>query len=233
MKFTDILSNGLISFSGSTASYIIGIIVTAAVSYLIGSVNFSVIFSRARGEDIREYGSGNAGASNMIRRYGKGVGAATFICDFLKSAVCVFLGMLLMPADGFGYVAALFCIIGHAFPLYFGFRGGKGVAVCVGAMICLNPLAAVISILVYALFLLFSKYISLSSLAMAAVFPILNYYLPFSLFALPSGDVDIRALVNYVLRMMIPILWALLICFLHIGNIKRIIGGTEYKVGEK
>lgn len=233
MKFTDILTNGLISYSGGTLSFILGALAVAALSYLIGSVNFAVIFSRMKGDDVRLYGSGNAGATNMIRTYGKKMGALVFICDFLKSVLCVFLGMLFMPADGFGYVAALFCMIGHSFPLYFGFRGGKGVAVCVGAMVVLNPLAAIFSIIVYALFLLFSKYVSLSSMAMVAVFPILNYFLPFSLFSIPKGEVDLPSLINYVLRMMIPILWAIFVCITHVENIKRLIRGTETKAGEK
>lgn len=233
MTFTDILTNGLISYSGSTTSYVLGAIAVAALSYLIGSVNFAVIFSRSKGEDVRLYGSGNAGATNVMRRYGKWGAALVFTCDFLKSVLCVFIGMLLMPADGFGYVAALFCMLGHTFPLYFGFKGGKGVAVCAGAMVVLNPLAAAISFVVYALFLLFSRYVSLSSLAMVGVFPILNYYFPFSLFSLPEGDVDVRSLVNYILRMTLPILWAIFVCIAHVENIKRLIKGTESKAGEK
>lgn len=233
MKFTDILTNGLISYSGSTASYVLGAIAVAVISYLIGSFNFAVIFSRAKGDDVRLYGSGNAGATNMIRKYGKKMGALVFACDFIKGAICVFIGMLLMPADGFGYVAALCCMVGHALPIYFGFKGGKGVAVFVGAAIVLSPLAAVISIVVYTLFLLFSKYVSLSSMAMVTVFPILNYYFPFSLFSLPTGEVDSRALINYVLRMMVPILWAIFVCITHVENIKRLVHGTEAKAGEE
>ena len=233
MSFTDILTNGLISYSGSTASYVLGAIAVAAISYLIGSVNFAVIFSRSKGEDVRLYGSGNAGATNVMRRYGKWAAALVFACDFIKSVLCVFVGMLFMPADGFGYVAALFCMVGHTFPLYFGFKGGKGVAVCVGAMVVLNPLAAAISIIVYTLFLLFSRYVSLSSMAMVGVFPILNYYFPFSLFSIPTGEMDVRALINYILRMAVPILWAVFVCFAHVENIKRLIHGTEAKAGEK
>lgn len=233
MSFTDILTNGLISYSGSTASYVLGAIAVAAISYLIGSVNFAVIFSRSKGEDVRLYGSGNAGATNVMRRYGKWAAALVFACDFIKSVLCVFVGMLFMPADGFGYVAALFCMVGHTFPLYFGFKGGKGVAVFVGAAIVLNPLAAVISIVVYALFLLFSRYVSLSSMAMVGVFPILNYYFPFSLFSLPTGEMDVPSLVNYILRMAVPILWAIFVCIAHVENIKRLVQGTEAKAGEK
>ena len=100
-------------------------------------------------------------------------------------------------------------------------------------MVVLNPLAAVISIIVYTLFLLFSRYVSLSSLAMVAVFPILNYYFPFSLFSLPTGEMDIPSLVNYILRMAVPILWAIFVCIAHVENIKRLIKGTESKAGEK
>ena len=125
MTFTDILTNGLISYSGSISSYVLGAIAVATLSYLIGSVNFAVIFSRSKGEDIRLYGSGNAGATNVMRRYGKWAAALVFACDFLKSVLCVFIGMLFMPADGFGYVAALFCMVGHTFPLSSDSKAGK------------------------------------------------------------------------------------------------------------
>lgn len=230
MSFTEILTKGLISQSGSASSYVLGIIAVAVASYLIGSVNFAVIFSNCRGDDIREHGSGNAGTTNVMRTYGRGAGIAIFSLDFLKSVICVFLGILLMPADGYGYVAALFCMAGHAYPVYFGFRGGKGVAVYVGAMMCLNPLAAAISILVYALFLLFSKYISLSSIAMTLVFPIVNFYFGFSLFKVDTSN--IRGLVNYILCTAIPIFMSAFVCMTHISNIKRLIAGTETRVGE-
>ena len=218
MKFTDILTNGLISYSGSTASYILGALAVAALSYLIGSVNFEVIFARS--------GDG-------LEKREKTARALAYACDFIKSALCVFIGILFMPADGFGYVAALGCMVGHSLPIYFGVKGGKCVAVLVGAMIVLSPLAAAISIIVYTLFLLFSRYVSLSTLAMAGVFPILNYYFPFSLFSYSTEEMDVPSLINFILRTALPILWAIFVCFVHVENIKRLIQGTESKAGEK
>lgn len=232
MSFTDILTHGLISQNGSTATYVVGMLVTIVVSYLIGSLNFAVIFSMARGDDIRLHGSGNAGATNAIRTYGRGVGIAVFICDFVKSVLCVFIGMLLMPADGFAYVAALFCMVGHSFPLYFGFRGGKGVAVLTGAMLTLNPIAGAFSIVLFALVLLLSKYVSLGSIVMSLAFPIINRFLPFSLFSRPEV-MDQRSMINYILSILVPMLMAVLVCIMHISNIKRIYNGTENRFGEK
>ena len=232
MSFTEILTHGLISQNGSTATYVVGIFVIVIVSYLIGSFNFAVIFSRAKGDDIRLHGSGNAGATNAIRTYGRGFGIAVFACDFLKSILCVFIGMLLMPADGFAYVAALFCMVGHAYPLYFGFRGGKGVAVLTGAMLTLNPIAGAFSIVLFALVAFISKYVSLGSIVMSLAFPIINRFLPFSLFSRPEV-MDQRSMINYILSILVPMLMAVLVCITHVSNIKRLIDGTENRMGDK
>lgn len=232
MKFTDMLSNGLITQNGGVASYIIGALLVAVISYLLGSLNFGIIFSRARGDDVRLHGSGNAGTTNIMRTYGRALGVLTFLCDFLKSALCVFVGMVLMPADGFSYVAAFFCMLGHIYPIYFKFQGGKGVAVLVGAIFCLTPVAALFSAIVFIMVLLFSKYVSLSSMAMSLIFPILNYYLPFSFFGGLGDEVSVAALVNFMLRMLVPLFMAGLVVFAHVENIRRIVAGTERKVGE-
>ena len=233
MNFTEILLNGLISGANFKTAYFVGMFVTVIVAYLIGSVNFAILFSRRQGSDVRDSGSGNAGTTNMIRVYGRKVGVAVFVCDFLKAALAVFLGILFMPADGFGYLAAVFCMLGHIFPIYFNFRGGKGVAVFVGAMSVLNPVAAIISILMYIMVLLLSKYVSLSSMAMTLIFPLLNYYIPFSLFAMTGDVFDTVAFVNYLLRMLSPVLMAAIVCISHHANIKRLMEGTENRVGSK
>ena len=215
MSFTEILTNGLISRGGATSSYVIGAIAVAAISYLIGSVNFSLILQKKEDDVIQP---------------DKGRRIAAFCLDFLKSAICVFSGILLMPADGFAFVAALFCIVGHAYPVYFGFRGNNSVAVYFGTMVCLNPPAAAISAVAFALFLLISKYVSLSSIAMTLVFPIVNFYLRFSLFKVDTSD--IYGLINYILCTSTPIFAAVIVCITHIANIKRLIAGTETRLGE-
>lgn len=232
MKFTDVLTNGLITQNESLASYILGAVLTAVIAYLLGSLNFGIIFSRARGDDVRLHGSGNAGTTNIMRTYGKALGILTFVCDFLKSAFSVFVGMVLMPADGFAYVAAFFCMLGHIYPIYFKFRGGKGVAVFAGAIFCLNPIAALFSALVFVMVLLFSKYVSLSSMTMSLIFPILNFYIPFSFFGGLGETVSVAALANYMLRMLVPLFMAGLVVFAHVENIRRIAAGTERKAGE-
>ncbi len=211
MSFTEILAKGLISFASDKTTYFVGTLVVAVLSYLVGSVNFSLIF----------------GANETAK---KGKKAAAFVCDALKGAVCVFIGMLLMPADGFSYVAALFCMVGHAFPLFFGFHGSGCIAVFVGAVLFLNPIAAIFALLIYAIVIMFSKYLSASAMAMALAFPIINYYFAFSFFTLPFDEMTLTLLVNNILRVSVPILMAAMMCVSYIKNIKNIAQGTEKKI---
>ena len=214
MSFTDILAAGLITSGGSTAAYAVGAVLTAAIAYIIGSLNFSVMLSKDAPEE-------NKMQKNIA-----------FVLDAVKGAVCVIIGMILMPADGFAYIAALFCIVGQAFPAFFKFRGMRVAPVYIGAALLLNPAAALISIVAFALVLVFSKYMSLSTMVMALVFPLVNFYIKFSLFSTPE-DPDLVAMINYMLRMLVPIAIALAVCLSHISNIKRLISGTEERFGEK
>ena len=107
-----------------------------AVPYLLGSVNFALVISKVfYHDDIRKYGSGNAGMTNMLRTYGKGAAAATLLCDMLKSVVSVLFGSFLLGTAFGGYLAGMFCVIGHIFPIFFKFKGGKG-----GDALCLARL---------------------------------------------------------------------------------------------
>jgi len=237
MNYFKVIESGFVKYlcesTGADWLRPLMLVLLAVIAYLIGSVNFAILFSRKQGSDVRDSGSGNAGTTNMMRVYGRKFGIAVFVCDFFKAALAVLLGILFMPADGFGYLAAIFCMIGHIFPIYFNFRGGKGVAVFVGAAVVLNPVAAIISILTYIMVLLLSKYVSLSSMAMTLVFPLLNYYIPFSLFAMTGDVFDTVAFVNYLLSTLSPVLMAAIVCISHHANIKRLIEGTENKAGSK
>ncbi|HPV99426.1 MAG TPA: glycerol-3-phosphate acyltransferase, partial [Oscillospiraceae bacterium] len=114
-------------------SFLLAAFCTAALSYLLGSCNMAIIVSRLfRVPDIREFGSGSAGMTNMLRTYGKKLAAITFAGDFLKGSLAVFLARVIFARMGFamdlGYLAGIFVVLGHIFPIFFGFHGGKGVA---------------------------------------------------------------------------------------------------------
>ena len=154
------------------------------LSYLIGSIPFSIIAGKLlKGIDVREFGSGNAGATNTFRVLGKKAGIPVLILDVFKGFIAVNLVWYTsyVPSSEiyinlqltFGIAA----VLGHVFPIYVGFRGGKGVATLLGFMLALFPQAAVISIVIFILTLIFSKYVSLSSIFAGLFFPFGVYYL--------------------------------------------------------
>ena len=123
-------------------------IATAVISYLVGSLNMAILISKFhKSKDIRDYGSGNAGMTNMLRTFGRRAATWTFIGDFLKGAIVVFIareiGKSLQMNLDLAYIAALFVMIGHIYPVYFKFRGGKGISTALGAMFVLNWIAFV------------------------------------------------------------------------------------------
>ena len=139
------------------------IISAALAAYLIGSVSSAVIISKAvYGKDIRKHGSGNAGATNMMRIHGKKAGAAVLLCDFSKGLICV---------------AGFFAQLGHTFPVFFGFRGGKGVATAAGAAFAIMPLTALLLFALFAVIVGAFRFVSLASGVCAALYPLLAYFL--------------------------------------------------------
>ncbi len=215
----ELIKNGIIHM-GSGALYIVGIALCVIIPYLIGSVNFAVLVSRlAYGSDVRNSGSGNAGATNMLRTHGKKAAALTFGGDLFKAVLATFIGLILMPGDEFAYVAALFCMVGHAYPLYFGFKGGKGVTVMAGAVLVLNPLVFLICVTIFALIVAGTKFVSLGSITGAILFPILNYKLYTYFYPTP-------------IKVIFSILFAVFVVFLHRKNIERLANGTESKIGK-
>lgn len=197
----------------------------AAGAYLLGSIPTGYLLVRAfRHQDIRTIGSGNIGATNVLRSGGKGLGAATFLLDVLKGAVAVWLGALAFrylsmassPRD-VEALAALFAVLGHMFPVWLGFRGGKGVATGFGVFLVASLWAALAAIGVFAVVLAFSRYVSLSSIAGAASFPIFAWFLI-------SGY---RPPFFFAVQIVV----ALLIIFKHHQNIHRLLSGTEHRLG--
>lgn len=201
--------------------YIVGIILCAVVPYLLGSLNFGLIISKIRyRDDVRTHGSGNAGMTNMLRTYGKSAAVLTLLGDILKAVVSALFGLLLMPGDGFAYIAGIACMLGHAFPIYFGFKGGKGVAVALGTMLVLNPFACGICLLAWIVIVSITKYVSLSSMTAAVLFPLINYFLP--CWFMP-----------HLMQTIPSVIVAVLIVWLHRENIVRLAKGTERKLGSK
>ncbi len=196
----------------------VALLFCAAAAYLLGSLNFAVILSKVFfKDDIRKYGSGNAGATNMVRTYGKKWGIITFICDGLKAAVAV-VGAMLLMGEGGAYIAALFAILGHIFPVYYKFKGGKGVVVAAISILCLNPIVFGVLVILFVALVAMSKYISLGSIICA-------FFYPMILSAFSSG----RGFVSTV----ISILIAVIVIVMHRSNIKRLRDRTENKIGQK
>ena len=193
---------------------VFSVLALLVVPYFLGSINFGIIISKLfHGEDIREYGSGNAGMTNMLGTYGKRDAAITLIGDALKAVVAVILGRILFGISG-GYVAGLTCILGHAFPCYYKFKGGKGVVVTAATIAVIDWRIFLVLLGIFILVVAFSKYISLGSVCGMLVFPLLV-------------QVWDRGLsINVLLSCLI----SALVIFLHRGNIKRIYNGTESKL---
>ena len=195
-------------------------------SYLLGSLSFAVIVSRLMGlADPRSYGSQNPGATNVLRSGNKRAAVLTLLFDALKGALPVALVLALGAPHGLGPEVAALCglaaFLGHLYPVFFGFAGGKGVATAVGVLLGLNGTLALATLLTFAIVLYFSRYVSLASMVAAVFAP--AYYL--------FGDgVAWQASASEVLSLAVM---ALLLVWRHRANIDRLLAGTESKLGSK
>jgi glycerol-3-phosphate acyltransferase PlsY len=189
------------------------------VPYLLGSVSFSYIAGRIFGGiDIRTVGSGNAGATNVYRNLGLKPFLFASFFDILKGLVAVILTKSLFPENEILIIlSAVAVIIGHNWPIFFGFKGGKGIASTIGVVIGLHPLSALIVIVTMALIVYITRYVSLGSLISTLLLPILFY--------LFMGDKVYYIIFALVLTVMA---W-----YRHRSNIKRLLNGTESKLGQK
>lgn len=212
--------------------YIAFVLVNIAVAYLLGSLNSSIIVSRVLyRDDIRRHGSGNAGLTNTLRTYGKNAALLTLFGDIMKTVIAVFFGGVLF---GFGYfhgvstsemcyVAGLFAVLGHVFPVYYKFKGGKGVLASATMALVLSPIPLLILFAVFAAIVAMSKYVSLGSVCGSVLYPvILHSYFALALQAKPQGLVTLSAIII-----------ALLIVWCHRENLKRIGERTERKLSFK
>ena len=205
---------------------------TAIVGYLLGSLNAAIVVSRLlKGDDIRRHGSGNAGMTNMLRTYGKGPAALTALVDFGKGAVAIILARLavshFLPVGGgelhidIGYIAGIAAMLGHMFPIYFGFKGGKGVMTALGVILCVNPLVFIIVAGVSIPLVFIIKIVSLCSILGAASLPIVTWLVLHLQGRPPMPEALLAGAIG------------LLIIVMHKENIKRLRAGTENKFGQK
>ena len=201
-------------------------VVMAIIAYLIGSVNFSVIFSKKfAGFDVREKGSGNAGTTNMLRSVGKGPAALTLICDILKGVVSILLaiavGSIFKNTDRalLVQVAAIAVVIGHTFPIFFGFKGGKGVATSLGVLLMTNWQIGLICLVFALLLIILTRMVSLGSCAAAVLFPVLTLFINQHYIVTGNSSYFIYS-----------VILAVIVLFNHRENIKRIMKGTENRI---
>jgi glycerol-3-phosphate acyltransferase PlsY len=200
----------------------------AAVSYLLGSIPFGYILVRVfQGIDVRSIGSGNIGATNVARTGGKGLAIATLVLDAFKGWLPVFLVLHVpgVPVSSsaelhtLAALSALAAVIGHMFPVWLGFKGGKGVATGLGVFLALAPLAVLIAVVLFAAIVGFTRYVSLGSILAAATFPVALWWLERDLFPAPA------------LAMCVAV--ALLVIVRHHQNIGRLLKGTESRFGAR
>ena len=195
--------------------------VALLAAYLVGSLSFAVITSRLMGlADPRSYGSGNPGATNVLRSGSKPAALATLALDALKGFVPVLLVLVFGPRWGLGEGTAAFvglaAFLGHLYPVFFGLKGGKGVATAAGVLMALNPGLAVATLFSFAIVLAFSRYVSLAAIVGAAFAP---FY---------------QALVWGVGPALLAIgIMSLLLVWRHEGNLRKLIAGTEHKLGQR
>jgi len=184
-----------------------------AIGYLLGSIPFGVLLTRFAGlGDIREVGSGNIGATNVLRTGHKGLAAATLLGDGLKGTAAVLLGSLWGPNTAL--LAALGAFLGHSFPIWLGFKGGKGVATFLGCLIGLKPIVALAFAIVWLAVAFVSRYSSLSSLVASAATPAILWSI---------GERQMAEM---------TVVLTLLLWWKHHENIRRLLAGTEGKIGK-
>ena len=214
---------------------IIAGVISAVISYLLGSCNSSIIVVRLlKHEDVREHGSKNAGLTNTLRCYGKFPALLTLIGDLGKGIVSVLLSILVFRifiGEGsfnrqtVGYISGIFAILGHIFPIYYGFRGGKGVLVASSILLVIDWQTFVIIIPFFAVVLLISKYVSVASISAAVFYPVLTFLLHYF--------VQHEPLNTCIVHTALVAVTGILLIYMHRTNIQRLRNGTENKFFKK
>lgn len=216
------------------------ILAVIVIAYLLGSINVAILVTKAfTGKDIRTMGSGNAGFTNVMRSVGKTAGIITFVGDFLKCVAAVIIGGLIFKTmsteavnmkelSGYGeYLAGVCCFFGHIFPVYFKFKGGKGVVTMAALIACINFPVFLISFCVFIIVFLISKIISLSSLISSVVFTITTFVFTYMYNFRYLNEVGFE----YVVTVSVLTLGITVTTFIkHRSNIQRLLSGTEKKL---
>jgi glycerol-3-phosphate acyltransferase PlsY len=206
---------------------VLSYVLVSLAAYLLGSIPFGYLLVRfVRQEDVRDTGSGNIGATNVIRSGGKGLGALTFLLDACKGYAAVVLASRIAAIPAFSSVnlqdaaalAALFAILGHIYTVWLGFKGGKGVATALGVFLALAPWAALAGLAVFIVAVVLTRYVSLGSILAAVVFPIFALLLPH----------QPRTPLMTAVIFAVPVI----VILKHHQNIARLLQGTENRFGK-
>lgn len=204
-------------------------IIVSIIAYLLGSISFSVIFSKKlAGFDVREKGSGNAGATNMLRSVGKKAAVLTLLCDALKGVVAIIfaiiVGAIAKESDKalLVQIAGILVVVGHTYPVFFGFKGGKGVATALGVLLITNWKIGLICLVFALVIMALTRIVSAGSVVAAVLFPVLVLFMHTN-YTISEGS-------SYFVY---SIILAVIVLFNHRSNIKRILSGTENKLSFK
>ena len=194
---------------------LLSILIVIVAGYLLGSISTGVVLSRLFAKtDIRSQGSGNAGTTNMLRVLGRKMALLTFIGDMLKGIIAVFIGKWLIGGELGGLLGVVGAVLGHYYPLYFGFKGGKGIATSFGSLLFVFPVQALLAFAVFLILVAVTHYVSVGSIAAAITLPLLIV----------------------ITRLQEPTLWIITVCigasvvWRHRANIKRLMNHTENKL---
>lgn len=208
-------------------------IVMAILAYLIGSVNFSVIISeKMAGFDVREKGSGNAGSTNVLRSVGKKAALITLVCDILKGVVAILVAMLIgwimkdAEKELLVQIAGIAVVLGHTFPIFFKFKGGKGVATALGVLLFSNWQIGLICLVFGLVLIALTRMVSLGSCAAAVLFPVLTLFINQHYMVLTEGK-------NGNVYFVYSVILAIIVLYNHRSNIQRILNGTENRLSFK
>ncbi len=208
-------------------------IIVALVAYAIGSISFSVIISKKMaGFDVREKGSGNAGTTNVLRSVGKKAAGITLLLDVLKGTLAVVIAIILgnvipdLNRELLMQIAGIAVVLGHTFPVFFKFKGGKGVATSLGILLITNWQIGLICLVFAIAVIVLSRMVSLASVMVAILFPVLTLFINTNYTVMSEG----KGGMDYLIY---SIILAIIVIYNHRSNIKRIMAGTENRIGSK
>lgn len=205
---------GLVKYEHGLAINIVCWIFVAVAAYLLGSLNSAIIVSKWKwGQDIRSFGSGNAGLTNMHRVYGKDGAIYTLVGDIAKQVVSVFIGSVVLGRYG-AYLAGAFCMIGHILPVYYNFKGGKGVLTAATMILIIDPIIFAVLFVIFALVLLITRYVSLSSIIAAITYP---------------AAITVAYGTAHAFEMFFALFVGAVVIFMHRTNLYRLFNGQESK----